>query len=116
MPAGEALAKFAETLRLLPRGRVSVPLADPAMSLLKRYVVLAQAAGVPTIPKLHLTFHLLHRIPLQGSPAVAATFLDESANGTAADMAGGLHHATWTRRFFQFWSRLASSAGKRRVE
>lgn len=55
------------------------------------------------------------RIPLQGSPASAATFLDESANGSARDLARGLHRSTWTRRFFQFWKRL-ESPGKRLVD
>lgn len=47
----------------------------------------------------------------QGSPGDAATFVDESANGRAADMARGLHRATWTRRCFQFWKHLGG--GKR---
>jgi hypothetical protein len=115
VPAAEALATFAEKLRLLPR-RVSWAQNVPVVDLLKRYVVLADAAGVPPTPKLHLAFHLVHRIPLQGSPATAATFLDEGANGRAADMAKGLHRATFTRRFFSSWSRLASSAGKRKIE
>ena len=115
VPAAEALANFAEALRTLPRH--VTPLRNvPVMDLLKRYVVLAEDARVPAIPKLHLTFHLVHRIPEQGSPAAAATFADEGANGRAADMAKGLHRATWTRRFFAFWSRLASSAGKRKIE
>jgi hypothetical protein len=54
------------------------------------------------------------RTAWQGSPALAATFLDESANGRASDMAAGLHRATWTRRFFQFWERLGS--GKRGLD
>lgn len=54
------------------------------------------------------------RTAWQGSPALAATFLDESANGRARDMAARLHRSTWTRRFFQFWERLGS--GKRRLD
>ena len=115
VPAADALARFAETLRLLPQ-RVS-PLENvPAMDLLKRFIVLAQEAGVAPTPKLHLALHLVHRIPTQGSPAAAATFVDEGANGRAAEMARGLHRATWTRRFFSFWRLLASSAGKRKLE
>ena len=90
VPAADALARFAETLR-------------------------QEAGGAPT-PKLHLALHLVHRIPTQGSPAAAATFVDEGANGRAAEMARGLHRATWTRRFLSFWRLLASSAGKRKLE
>ena len=54
-----------------------------------------------------------------GSPARAATFLDEAANGRAADVAAGLHRATWTRKFFNSWARLEATgavAGKRKSE
>lgn len=72
-----------------------------------------------TINKKHLRKHfrsnignpLCVRTSAQGAPGDAATFVDESANGRAADLARGLHRATWTRRFFQFWKRLGG--GKR---
>ena len=55
------------------------------------------------------------RIPFLGSPGDAATFVDEAANGRAAEMAAGLHRATWARRMFSFWKRL-SSTQKRRLD
>lgn len=116
VPAADALASFSEALRTLPRGPVPVHVSQPVMNLLKRYTILAKEAGVPEIPKLHLAFHLVHRIGLQGSPALAATFLDEGANGVAAEMARGLHRSTWTRRFFAFWLRLADSGSKRKLD
>ena len=56
------------------------------------------------------------RTLLQGSPASAATFVDESANGRAAEVASALHRSTWTRRFFQLWRRLGEGGGKRALD
>jgi hypothetical protein len=59
-------------------------------------------------------FLLRDRIRLQGSPSSASTFVDEAANGTAAEIAAKLHRSTWTVRFFQQWQRVR--AGKRKLD
>lgn len=84
--------------------------------IFKRYVTLAGKAGVAPIPKLHLAAHLVHRSSFAGSPNFATTFLDESLNGDARDMAAGLlSRTTWYRRFFSFWRRM-SAKGKRPLD
>jgi hypothetical protein len=54
------------------------------------------------------------RTASQGSPAFASTFIDESANGVAKDIAMGLHRRTFTKRFFQFWAQ--AGRGKRKLD
>lgn len=60
VPAAEALARFAEGLRVLPR-QAPAQMRVQLMNQLVRYVALAKEAGVPETPKLHLAMHLVHR-------------------------------------------------------
>ena len=61
----------------------------------KRAFVLHPRAGIPSTPKWHLMLHLVARAYYHGNPTSYSTFLDESYNGTIADMARRCHRQTW---------------------
>lgn len=54
---------------------------------------------------------------MSGNPLFAATFVGESANGVARDIAAGLYRTTFVRKMFAYWRRAsARRPGKRAVE
>ena len=65
--AARELAHFADIVRTLPQV-LSAPAAQALHDSLKRYMVLADRAGVPRIPKLHLAMHMVHRTLPASSP------------------------------------------------
>lgn len=60
VPAARTLANFSELLRTAPQ-EVPPERTQLLLDTLKRYIVLAARAGIPPIPKLHLSMHLVHR-------------------------------------------------------
>ena len=60
VPAARTLAQFSDLVRSVPQSTPPEQVQQ-LHDLLKRYIVLADRAGIPAIPKLHLAMHLVHR-------------------------------------------------------
>ena len=115
VPACKALVQFIELMRGSPQ-RLSTSQRQEMHDCYKRYLLLSSIGGVPQTPKVHLAMHMLDRTRAQGNPRFYATFADESANGTARDLASGLHARTWAVKFHSYWKRLQHCAGKRPLD
>ena len=115
LPACKALVQFIELMRASPQ-RLNASQRQGMHDCFKRYLLLSKKAGVHQTPKAHLAMHMLDRTTAQGNPRFYATFADASANGTARDLASGLHARTWAVKFHSYWKRLQQSAGKRPLD
>ncbi len=114
LPEGQTLCASGDALlRLiaLMDDKPSVMSAADAQefcSCLKRFVVLAQAMGMPMQHKLHCMMHVANRILSEGNPSSYANWLDESLNRCLADAGRQSHVLVWTARLFMLFSTVES--------
>ena len=81
-----------------------------------RYNALAEACGVPSLPKNHLMLHLLHRSLWLGSPWEYACWYDEGLNRTLKLLLRGCHSKTFEVMAFAKSTHVLDQAAEKRSE
>ena len=91
---GDALVTVRDVMKNSPR-RMAAHDVQRLVDAAKQAFILRSYAHIPSTPKWHLMLHIVARARHHGNPTSYATFLDEGANGTVADMARNCHRSTW---------------------
>jgi hypothetical protein len=111
---GEALVNCRNIMRVSPR-QMPPELFQGLVDNASRAFNLREASHIPWIPKWHLFIHMAHRARQTGSPALQATFLDESFNGRLAAIASSAHRMTWHRRVLSSFRYAFSASSNKRA-
>ena len=90
---GDVFVRQRTLLRTGPR-RFPIELQQEIVELTKRIMLLRPYAGVPLHPKWHLLIHIAVDVGVRGNPCLEATWLDESYNGSMANVCRVCHSAT----------------------
>ena len=81
-----------------------------------RFICLCARAELPLLPKAHLMYHLLQRALIRGNPRVYATYIDESYNGTIAQVCRSCHRRGWALAVYRKVEMMQSMADARTPE
>jgi hypothetical protein len=82
----------------------------------KRYLKVVEKLKWHTTPKDHQLMHLAHRALEMGSPALYASWLDESLNRHLKSIAAAAHSTVWEARVLAEFRALKGLGKKRRLD
>ena len=105
--AGNALVKFTNIIDSQPR-KLSDAVCSELQTLAELHVGLAEAAGIPMLPKHHMFRHLAAQLYRKGNPRYYNTYWDESTNAVIANVAATTHRARFERMVFRKYGYLST--------
>ena len=100
LEAGQALLRVVESLRDSPDTPSAAYIQDQ-LNYYCQHCKLLDECGGKRKPKHHAVVHLLARQMLSGAARYGATWLDESHNHRAKQIAAACHGLTWYASFYQ---------------